>query len=54
MTDEISSRFYHGMQVYAKVVGYPYWPARIDCIELSRYPYKDQDRIPKYNQDEIW
>lgn len=54
MNDEKSGPFYHGMQVFAKVVGYPYWPARIDCVELSRYPEKVQHRKPKDNRDEIW
>ena len=43
-------KFQFGDLVYAKVQGYPHWPARIDCIQLSRYNKAKQDDDPEKNE----
>jgi len=52
--EKMNQKYYYGLQVYAKVEGHPYWPARIDPIELSRNPNKQQNDKPKRNGTEIW
>lgn len=45
--------FQFGDLVYAKMAGYPQWPARIDCIELSRCKKKSQRDRAAENDTEI-
>lgn len=47
--------FQFGDLVYAKMAGYPQWPARIDCIELSRCKKKSQrDRAAENDTEIMW
>ena len=51
---ELQEKFNYGDLVWAKMPKAPYWPARIDCVELSRYPKKRQFDNARENNDEIW